>query len=148
VYKPCVAPPELPLYVWVDFGSLYTGPSFFRGNNPTWRRGWVPVHAETRNGRTAIPLRLAFAWTVWKAQGQTFHGKVLADLGAKERAHGLIYTALSRVTKLEHLGIQNGVPRDQCDGVPDKMACRKNEEARLRRLATATMERLEQRRER
>eukprot|EP00957_Ditylum_brightwellii_P009231 698484-Ditylum_brightwellii.AAC.1 len=53
------------------------------------RRGWAPVHTITAswyapNGTpgqydehtcTMFPSRLAWAWAVWKAQGQTIVGK-------------------------------------------------------------------------
>jgi hypothetical protein len=35
------APPSLPKFIWVDFQTSYTGPSYFP-DDPT-RRGWVPV---------------------------------------------------------------------------------------------------------
>eukprot|EP00957_Ditylum_brightwellii_P056420 4276755-Ditylum_brightwellii.AAC.1 len=64
----------------VDFGSQYTGATVFPDDET--RRGWVPVHTITAswytpNGtpgqydehtHTMFPLRLAWAWTVWKAQ--------------------------------------------------------------------------------
>eukprot|EP00957_Ditylum_brightwellii_P057134 4329672-Ditylum_brightwellii.AAC.1 len=64
----------------VDFGSQYTGATFFPADET--RRGWDPVHPITaswytpisapgqydKHTRTMFPLRLAWAWTVWKAQ--------------------------------------------------------------------------------
>jgi hypothetical protein len=138
-------------------GFSYTGLTFFRDNES--RRGWVPVHAATmseykgdsRNAgytthtRMAFPLRLAFAWTPWKVQGQTFHGKVLADLGCRERDHGLTYTVMSRVTQLRNLCFINGFTFNRfVPGINNlaKMVGRKAEEVRLRIIVEATMEML------
>ena len=51
----------------------------------------------TDHSRTMLPIRLCYAWTIWKAQGQTLPGKVVLDLGKREVEHGLTYTAFSRV---------------------------------------------------
>ena len=56
-----------------------------------------------------LPLRLAWAWTMWKAQGQTFTGKIVMDLSDREREHGLTYVAFSRATKFENIGIEGGL---------------------------------------
>jgi len=111
---------QMPKYVWVDFGETYTGPTFFPGNEA--RRGWFPVQPMTatevqygRGGqrqeatRTMLPLRLAWAWTVWKAQGQTIRGKMVIDLTEKEKECGLTYVAFSRATLLKNIGIKGGM---------------------------------------
>jgi hypothetical protein len=66
-------------FVWLDFGCAYTGPSFFPNDDE--RKGWVPVHPYTEwrkanntegyseHTRRQMPLRLAWAWTAWKAEG-------------------------------------------------------------------------------
>ena len=157
IYTDGVSPPALPEMVWVDFGDAYTGPKFFP--NRTNRDGWVPVRPFTaieivRDSRTSrfkelsrtmIPLRLAYAWTKWKSQGQSMTGKVVVVLGNKEREHGLTYVAFSRVTNFKNLGIEGGMTLERfTKKIKDhgKMAPRIAEEARLRELATLTESRL------
>ena len=60
-----------------------------------------------------IPLRMSYAWTIWKAQGQTITNKVVVSLGDTEKEHGLTYTAFSRVTKSCDIGIDGGFPRNR-----------------------------------
>jgi hypothetical protein len=52
-----------------------------------------------------LPMKLAWAMTCHKVQGQTFFNKVHIELETKSFAHGLLYVALSRATKLENLTI-------------------------------------------
>ena len=59
-----------------------------------------------------LPLRLAWAWTIWKAQGQTICSKIILKLGSKEREHGLSYVAFSRATKLSDIGITGGLAQN------------------------------------
>jgi len=49
---------------------------------------------------TQYPLKLAWAVTIHKAQGQTFD-RVIIDIGFGTFAHGQMYVALSRCTNLE-----------------------------------------------
>ena len=77
-------PPALPECVIVDFATSYCGGPFFPEDES--KRGWVPIFPETSewsslkdnemisNSRSMIPLRLCYAWTIWKAQGQTASG--------------------------------------------------------------------------
>ncbi len=72
---------------------------------------WNAVrNGETQsNSRKMFPFRLlCYAWTIWKAQGQTIRGKVVVHLGKEEKEHGLTYTAFSRVTRFNDIGIADG----------------------------------------
>ena len=143
-----------PTFVWVDFGDEYDGPSFFP-RNPT-RKGWVPVirltkdHFTTsRSGstydthtRSMIPLRLAWAWTIWKAQGQTIKGILVIDLGGKEQEHGLSYVAFLRSTIFQNVGVQGGLSGKrltECISKQKKLKKRLEEDQRLRTLASSTL---------
>ena len=150
IYDEGTLAPSLPKFVWVDFGEKYKGPSFFP--NDEMRRGWVPVHPFTakewtytsnstyqEHTRTMLPLKLAWAWTVWKAQGQMMRGKVIIELGPREPEHGITYTAFSRVTEFLNLGIIGGLTFDRFTSKIKnhaKVAGRKLEEIRLRQLAS------------
>ncbi len=94
-------PTNLPKFCWVEMAD-YAGPTFFPENGS--RKQWVliyPIRGEAfyvagkSLSTTMLPLRLAWAWTIWKAQGQTIRGKVVIKLGKSEREHGLSYVAFS-----------------------------------------------------
>ena len=94
-------PPDLPLAVMIRFDN-YTGPTFPDQTVPIVpvRRTW---HSSTGNcSRLQIPLKLAWAVTIHKAQGLTLD-KVVIDIGKKEFSSGLTYVACSRVRSLEDL---------------------------------------------
>lgn len=64
--------------------------------------------------RAQFPFSIAEAMTVHKVQGQTLYGPVEVDF-KDMTSPGQIYTALSRLTKLEHLTIKN-LPPNRYDG--------------------------------
>ena len=156
IYDEGKTAPALPRLVWVDFGDKYSGPSFFPNDED--RSGWVPIHPMTateytssktsptgyvEHSRTMLPLRLAWAWTIWKAQGQTILGKVISELGPSEKEHGLTYTAFSRVKALCNFGIIGGLTLERFTSKirnNAKVAGRIVEESRLRKLAATTVE--------
>jgi ATP-dependent DNA helicase PIF1 len=57
---------------------------------------------------TQYPLKLAWAITIHKAQGQTFDNVVI-DLGYGAFAHGQVYVALSRCTSLQGITLKRPV---------------------------------------
>jgi hypothetical protein len=135
----------------IDCGSRYTGPAFFEGAE---RRGWVPIHPMTAtthmpgsggvtqvNTRKMLPLGLAWAWTIWKAQGMTINHKLVINLGDKEAEHGLTYVAFSRARRLRDIGILGDFTETRMTTsiqTHAKMTPRKMEEARLRKVAVLT----------
>ena len=157
-YEDGVQAPNLPKCVWIDFGEKYTGSTFFPNNAE--RSGWVPIlpitfshfqHSNTaaegytESTRTMFPLRLAYSWTIWKAQGQTIKGKVAIHLGLKEKEHGLTYVAMSRVQRLSDIGILSVFTLQRfTDSIKKhkKMKGRISEEKRLAKLAEETLQQL------
>jgi hypothetical protein len=58
-----------------------------------------------RRRRTQFPVRLAFALTVAKSQGQTCKGRVAVYMPEPVFAHGSLYVALSRVTDPKNMRV-------------------------------------------
>ena len=56
-----------------------------------------------------LPLRLSWAWTIWKDQGQTIRVKVSLHLGRVEKEHGLPFVAMSRVTRFSDISLYEGI---------------------------------------
>ena len=104
--------------------TLDTGPRFF-SKKSDFSEGCIPIFPKTEywetvdgdkkttHSRTMIPLWLSYAWTIWKAQGQTIKTKVVVVIGNTEKEHGLTYTAFSRVTRASDIGIDGGFPRNR-----------------------------------
>ncbi len=106
VYRTNELPPtNLPKFCWVEMAD-YAGPTFFPENES--RKQWVPIYSITGEdyyvagkslSRTMLPLRLAWAWTIWKAQGQTIRGKVV-----RQSNYMLLFQEL-----LDYIGITGGM---------------------------------------
>ena len=104
VYLDNKSPPKLPAFVLVHVPQ-YTGPSFLEGEAnivpiTRLRRNWNAN--KTSCSRTMIPLQPAYAISVHKSQGMSLD-KVMINLGPKEFASGLSYTAISRCKKIQNL---------------------------------------------
>ena len=104
VYKDGIQPPKLPSFVLVYFPQ-YTGPSFHPSEEKLVPivpvlRNWY--ESKTEHHRTMLPLIPSYAITIHKSQGQTLD-KIIVNLGDREFASGLTYTALSRTTKLQNI---------------------------------------------
>ena len=97
--------------------------------------GWIT------HSRSMFPLRLSYAMTIWKAQGQTIRGKFVVCFSTKEKEHGLTYTAFSRATVLTNIGIIGSLTCERlCEKILShaKMEPRKIEDQRLKHLGTST----------
>ena len=94
-------PPDLPVAVMVHFDS-YTGPTLPDGTVPIipLRRTWFATTQQC--SRLQLPLKLAWAVTIHKAQGMTLD-RVVIDVGKKEFSSGLTFMACSRVRHLTDL---------------------------------------------
>lgn len=66
------------------------------------------VEEEVVSSFTQFPLRLAWAITIHKSQGQTYNS-VAIDMGEGAFAHGQAYVALSRCTTLDGLYLRRGL---------------------------------------
>ena len=110
----------MPKLVWVELAEgQYVGPSLFPGIAE--RRNWVPIIPITASqsvftsgervpsSRTMIPLKLCYAFTPWKIQGQTIDKKLVATLGRLERSNGLTYVIFSRVRRFKDIAIDGGL---------------------------------------
>ena len=120
------------LFVWIDFGEQYSGPSFFEEDES--RKGWFPffaIHTKATDSgsrgfkfheRIMLPLKLSWAWTIHKAQGQTIRDKVILDLGKQEMSLVLLYVVFSRATRLSNIGIVGGITKERLTTVIQKKA--------------------------
>lgn len=78
----------------------------------TYDREKDRIVSEVKARITQYPLKLAWALTIHKSQGQTFN-KVFIDLSTKAFAHGQTYVALSRCTTLNGIVLKSPIsPRD------------------------------------
>ena len=100
-YRNGESPPNLPVAVTVRFDS-YRGPTLSDGTVPITplRRTWFASGGSC--SRLQLPLKLAWAVTIHKAQGLTLD-KVVIDIGKKEFSAGLKFVACSRVRHLKDL---------------------------------------------
>ncbi|XP_014234987.2 ATP-dependent DNA helicase PIF1-like [Trichogramma pretiosum] len=101
LYEENVSPPNLPFYVIIQF-PLYHGP-FIHDNS-------FPIKPVTRSYEKRgiictikqFPLKLAYAYTIHKAQGMTLPTAII-DIREREFSAGITYVALSRVRTLKDM---------------------------------------------
>ena len=115
IYNNNEKPPMLPCFVIVEFPS-YIGPAFLKPEDVSCElresvEKFVPIKPELKRWyrnkklvfREMLPLKLAYGTSIHSTQGLTMKGKVLIDLGPREFAAGLVYTAISRCKRLEDI---------------------------------------------
>jgi ATP-dependent DNA helicase PIF1 len=150
--------PDLPEVIVVEVDG-YDGPPFF---DEPGRERWVPIRPITAtwsesggrgNGfhqcsRTMFPLRLCYAWTIWKVQGQSIRGPVVIDIGDAELSDGLTYTAITRCTNPKNLCFLRGITKCRLteaiakkgrNGRQSAFEARRQEEDRLDQKAAETV---------
>ena len=140
IYRSEEKPPAVPTAVVVQFDD-YRGPSFLGGVEKVVpicpiKRSW-----ENQDGgqcsRLQLPLTLAHAVTVHKAQGATLP-KAAVDLEEREFAAGMSFVAMSRVKRFGDLCFTKSFPferlpklRSSKSGVESVLQQRVKEGARL-----------------
>ena len=99
---------SLPVAIIVQFPK-YVGPQFFV--NDLEKINWIPINAKSiycdkiGASRTQYALRLAYAITTHKVQGDTLVSGVI-DLGSSERSLGTTFVQVSRFKKLSQFLIE------------------------------------------
>ena len=132
----------MPIAIFVEFEN-YAGPKFFDPSSP--KSNWIPInplsiYSKNIGTRTQYPLRLAYAFTIHKSQGQTLD-KVVIDLGKKEISLGLTFVALSRVRNYKDFVIKPlTLERLKKIKLSSSLAPRLAEECRIQKITENTFE--------
>jgi len=100
--------------VWVRFGAEKHPIRRYQWEIPIWRwNGNLKRMEEEAKARfNQMPLKLAWAMTIHKVQGQTLEAEISVDFGHRLWSGGQAYVALSRVRKIEQLHLRREVHRD------------------------------------
>ena len=143
IYMPGHKPPDLPDMILVKVDQ-YLGPSVC--GDPGDKI--VPIVPITRQWfknkvsctRTALPLVPSYSMTVHKLQGASLD-RVIANLGEKEFALGLAYTALSHCKTLEQLYFEEMPPQTRLTNHFSHQLFKKKlkEEKRLKEVEESTI---------
>jgi ATP-dependent exoDNAse (exonuclease V) alpha subunit len=138
---------SLPSVLMIEF-DYYIGPRLFSENDH--RHNWIPINCFDANynvlnySRRQFPIKLAYALTIHKSQGQTIT-KAVIDLGKKEQTLGLTFVALSRLKKFTDFVIQSmTLERIQKLSQSTMLKPRIEEEKRIKLLEIKTLEYLNQ----
>ena len=104
IYEDNVKPTSLPSIIIIQFPQ-YIGPSYLSSLEKCVpivpiRRNWLI--GKKNCWRIMIPLKPAYATSIHSCQGRSLD-KVIINLGKREFASGLTYTAISRCKKFEYL---------------------------------------------
>ena len=94
-------PPSFPVAVMVKFDK-YRGPTLHDESVPIVPQRCTWIQGGSACSQLQIPLKLAWAITIHKAQGLTLD-KVVIDVGKKEFSAGLTFVACSRVCRLSDI---------------------------------------------
>lgn len=137
-----VGPPNLPIAVLVHFPS-YSGPSFLTACSkciPVPPKLFEWVSDGKHLSREQVPLRLRYAMTIHKSQGQTLTQAVV-DLGKSEKVAGCTFVATSRVRSITDIVFEPMTfDRLKAIGKNKNLNKRLEEEKRLKVLADQTMQ--------
>jgi len=100
--------PALPDFVMIQFDD-YKGNETIDGSIPIPPfEGWIRASQGRGSKYKQLPISLCYGMTIHKSQGLTLN-KVKIDLGIRKMKGSLLYVALSRVRRKEHLMImENG----------------------------------------
>ena len=132
---------DLPNFIVVYFPE-YTGAQFFEDES---YKNYIPLppmkidSEDHRCSRLQFPVRLAYALTIHKSQGQTLN-RLYCDLGTKEMTTGLTFVALSRVRHVRDLTVEEfSFGRLVAINKSKLLAARLAEERRLEQLSNVTL---------
>lgn len=117
----------------------YSGPTLHDGMVPIApvRRRWYTAGQQCT--RTQLPLKLAWAVTIHKAQGLTLN-KVVINIGKKEFSTGLTFIACSRVRRLNDIIFDPPFSFDRLTtlSTSSRLHERMQEDRRLKNLAPSS----------
>lgn len=120
--------------VWIDGEACEVEPVSWETNDYEYNRETKQIEPVPSGRFKQFPVKLAWAITIHKSQGQTFDN-VIIDVGDGAFAHGQIYVALSRCRAFE--GIRLEKPIRKADILADPDVCEYVRKLKKRRLENA-----------